>query len=1178
MPLRPIRNALFGKLAVSTRFITQEQLDECLAVQQGVAARGGTPPKLGKILEEKGYLTSAQVQIVLDTMAQSQKRRFGDIARGFQFLTQEQVDAAVRLQEGLARNGPAPLDGPALQEHRRAVAAGQTGSARPKIGELLVALRHLRTHQVEAVLEDQNKKIVSCGRCKAVLNIARLRVGQKVRCAQCSQLLDVVQGQDGQLDVEVPPSTGVWDASEIHQDLESAARKPEAPKVEIQERKPGHDSRGPIPSSLGDFKLLARLGEDAGGQIFKANEVSRNRVVALKVMRNSVMSDPEYQKRFLDEARMAAALDHPAIRRIYGVHKVGTRWLVSMEYVEADSVYGLLQKQQSIHFDQAVHLLTPVIEALGLAHRAGVVHGDIRPSNLLILPNGRAKLANLGMATKASENILQISQSGQKAPFYMAPEFVTGDRATDHRVDIYSLGATLYHMIAGQPPHHGKSPFEVMVRLSQEQIPPLKFFDPTMPDGLAKIVEKMLEPEPDDRFATCEEVLRALEGVVNPAGVALVTPGTAPRPVSAGRRRRSLVLASVVGAALIGAIAWQWIAAAGERRSAFATLESACSGPIPSRTEFDALRSKLRQFADQHRGSSEASRAEQLIEELRTKEKERAEAELGALAKQVAAEIGAGRYGSAMKAIDGAQLPRPDDPVLAGLRGRIESAAEAGWKKTSEESLARARAGDLRGATELVDSALAARALESDSERAGLLRQEIAAAKQGFDAAAAAAAAERKAAEELERKRKEAEAALARWTAEEVAWLRSVKLFDLEAAGDILAKIRPQLDEEGRKAVDVRIEETKWLVELRLVAAEEIVATNAGWDQSEATDHRLRMRPRSGTDLRACFADPNGVQFVDKTGAQQVFPWTGLETATLAEGLHRAAAKKSLARLNLALALFCSLRAEDADAAMARWLMDEAEKLCAATAGELPAESAECSARVNAWFDKAQTDLVDGIGRAAGQGSAAEAASLARTLRNAYGRRRIAQERGPDVEAGLRRAFLGPQPAERSLWADFASAIPGVLEASEGWKAAAGILSGSGREETLRFHGTGVEEIAFFFRFQKNDFRLAVSSGGLEVRLEPSRAKFDALVKRGESTPIQKSFRERLEDLKARDWHVLQIRVARGGADVEILLDGEAAGSLPLSDPLDGFVLTLAGQSQNQSGSLDLDDLVVRRK
>jgi hypothetical protein len=155
MPAPEIRSVLFGKLAVGTRFITEEQLQECLLVQREIESRGGVPPKLGQILEEKGYLTALQIKIILESMAQQQKRRFGEIAQAFQFVKQDQVNAAMELQM-LLEAGPAQeeiaLTGQPLVAFRRFFAANQSGPARPPIGEILLALGHLRAQDRKSVV------------------------------------------------------------------------------------------------------------------------------------------------------------------------------------------------------------------------------------------------------------------------------------------------------------------------------------------------------------------------------------------------------------------------------------------------------------------------------------------------------------------------------------------------------------------------------------------------------------------------------------------------------------------------------------------------------------------------------------------------------------------------------------------------------------------------------------------------------------------------------------------------------------------------------------------------------------------------------------------------------------------------------------------------------------------
>ncbi|MBI3268538.1 MAG: protein kinase [Planctomycetes bacterium] len=556
-----IKNILFGKIAVSTKFITEEQLDECLLAQRELETRGGAAPRLGEILEQKGYLTRQQIRSLLETMHSMQRRLFGEIAITFHFVTLEQVQTALEIQRYLKNSqDTVPLFGQALVTYRQYLKSMGTSTTLPKVGEVLQSMGYLKPHQVEVILQEQGKKLVDCDNCGASLNISKFKAGQKIKCGQCSSVLELLKDEAGNVEARLlqdrEPALAVGSAASPAGAAAGAASAPNGPEalfspvsaatgappgggpgpgLELKERDKGVELNLQKPATLGDFQVLFRLGQDSTGILYKAQQLSKNRPVVLKLMNPSSMEDPAFSKRFMEEAKKMAGLDHPGIKKIFSIGRIAERFYVAMEYVEGESVHKLLEREGKLPAARAISIASRVGEALAFAWQNGVLHGDLRPSNILVLNSGEVKLAQLGLATKSTENILTISKSGQLAPFYIAPEQVTEDRELDCRTDIYSLGATLFHMITGRPPYQGQSPFEILVRLTEETIPPLKFFDPTIPDSVCKMVEKMLEAEPEERYPSYEQLLldlRDAEGAVQAAPSLGATAQVAMPPVS----------------------------------------------------------------------------------------------------------------------------------------------------------------------------------------------------------------------------------------------------------------------------------------------------------------------------------------------------------------------------------------------------------------------------------------------------------------------------------------------------------------------------------------------------------------------------------------------------------------------------------------------------------------------
>ncbi|MBI3099039.1 MAG: serine/threonine protein kinase, partial [Planctomycetes bacterium] len=506
-----IRSQLFGKLAISARLITQEQLDECLAEQRDAVARGETAPRLGELFERKGYLTRAQIAGILQSMESMKRRLFGEIAIELHFITPEQLQTGLEIQRYLkASVESVPLFGMALVVYRGLVKRMASTKSVAKIGEILIDMGFMRPHQVEIVLTEQAKVLVTCGACHATLNIGGMDAGQKVRCGQCGLILTVIAGPGGAPALEAPKDADV--VAEEDQPQAPPKRKTEAMKavatgqIEIKDEKHGTAILKKA-TVIGDFTIVARIGADATGTLYKARQTSKNRLVVLKLLHETVMQDKSFLQKYTDGAKKAAALDHPGIKKLLLLGQYNGRTFIAMEYAEGESILNIINREGKIPYDRALSIALKVAHALAYAAGKGVVHGDVRPSNLLVLKSGEVKISNLGLGGKTVENILAITKAGQNAPFYIAPEQVTGDREIDVRTDIYSLGATMYHMVAGRPPYEGQSPFEILMRLTEETIAPLQVYDPSVPAPFSRLVDRMLQVEPVDRYPTYEDLV-----------------------------------------------------------------------------------------------------------------------------------------------------------------------------------------------------------------------------------------------------------------------------------------------------------------------------------------------------------------------------------------------------------------------------------------------------------------------------------------------------------------------------------------------------------------------------------------------------------------------------------------------------------------------------------------------
>jgi serine/threonine-protein kinase len=267
---------------------------------------------------------------------------------------------------------------------------------------------------------------------------------------------------------------------------------------------------------LGPFVLLDLLGKGGLGQVFRARHQTLNRVQAVKLIAPHLAHDPAVRERFLREARALADLAHPHIVTIFDAGAAGDRWYLAMELVEGMDLHRLLRQRGTLPVAEACQYARQAALALDHAHGRGWVHRDVKPSNLLWFdgPDGPCvKLADLGLAgwlQRAAREPVTPSNVAIGTPDYLAPEQALDARQADARSDIYSLGCTLYHLLAGCPPFPEGTPAQKMLRHLNETPAALVQLRTGLPEGLVAAVQKMMAREPAARFASAAEVARTL--------------------------------------------------------------------------------------------------------------------------------------------------------------------------------------------------------------------------------------------------------------------------------------------------------------------------------------------------------------------------------------------------------------------------------------------------------------------------------------------------------------------------------------------------------------------------------------------------------------------------------------------------------------------------------------------
>lgn len=266
--------------------------------------------------------------------------------------------------------------------------------------------------------------------------------------------------------------------------------------------------------TLGDYKLMKKLGQGGMGAVYLAHHMSLERDVALKVMTKELASKPAFVERFKREARVMAKLDHPNILRCFDVGEAQGFNYLSIEYVEGGSIADWLKKLGTFSIGDSLHVILACAHALQHAHELKLIHRDMKPDNVLLTKKGVVKVADLGLA-KATDDDLGLTKTGTGAgtPFYMAPEQARDVKHVDGRADIYSLGCMLYEFLTKEKPFGGTTLVEVIESKEKGKFAPVRKFNQEVPEKLDLMIDKMLANKPERRYQSCAELIIDLESL-----------------------------------------------------------------------------------------------------------------------------------------------------------------------------------------------------------------------------------------------------------------------------------------------------------------------------------------------------------------------------------------------------------------------------------------------------------------------------------------------------------------------------------------------------------------------------------------------------------------------------------------------------------------------------------------
>lgn len=306
-----------------------------------------------------------------------------------------------------------------------------------------------------------------------------------------------------------------------------------------------------IPGKIARYRVLEKIGQGAMGAVFKATDEATGNTVALKILSPRLARSRAFIKRFLREAQAGATLRHPNIVQTLDVGEAGGYYYLAMEFVEGETARHLLREKGVFEEKEALKIVAQICQALEHARNHNMVHRDVKPENILISKDGTAKLADLGLAREVSTDpSLTVPGEALGTPFYISPEQAQGKVDVDHRSDVYSLGATLFHLVTGKVPFEGATSAVVMTKHINEPLPEPRSLNSSLTESVSNIIKKAMAKTREERYRNAGEMLRDIKRALS--GQPVQPPAPSPKERISTRlekkqkaQRRKTVIVSI---------------------------------------------------------------------------------------------------------------------------------------------------------------------------------------------------------------------------------------------------------------------------------------------------------------------------------------------------------------------------------------------------------------------------------------------------------------------------------------------------------------------------------------------------------------------------------------------------------------------------------------------------------